>query len=88
MRATPLRQRLPRLSRDLVAGAALTALGLYIALAAREYPFGTVAEPGPGFVPFALGVLLAACGAVLTVASAFAPPPLPSSASAFGCWSC
>lgn len=44
------------------AGAALVllALALYVVWTARTMPAGTVALPGPGFFPTALGLLLAA----------------------------
>ena len=74
MQASPPPARQPRCNRDQAAGVTLAALGGYVAIAAREYPFGSIAEPGPGFVPFALGVMLAACGIVLAVAATFAPP--------------
>jgi Tripartite tricarboxylate transporter TctB family len=59
--------RKPGPHRDRIAGIAIALLGAYVAIAARTYPFGTVAEPGPGFVPFALGVLLAALGLVIAL---------------------
>lgn len=52
---------------DRRAGLALAAFGLYVAWASREYPFGTLAEPGPGYLPFVLALTLAAFGAVLAV---------------------
>lgn len=52
---------------DQIAGAVITAFGLYVAWAAREYPFGTLAEPGPGYLPFVLAMVLAAFGALLAV---------------------
>lgn len=73
MQASPPARR-RRLNHDQAAGLALAALGAYVCVAAHEYPFGTVAEPGPGFLPFVLGVMLAACGVVLAIAAAFAPP--------------
>jgi hypothetical protein len=77
MQASAPPARWCRLNRDQVAGLALAALGAWAAIAARAYPFGTLAEPGPGFLPFALGLMLAACGAVLAFAAAFAPPERP-----------
>ena len=61
-------------NRDHAAGAAIVALGLYVALAAREYPFGSIAEPGPGFLPFALGLILAGCGLVIAIGALFVAP--------------
>jgi len=62
-------------NRDRVAGALIAFLGTYIAIAARDYPFGSLAEPGPGFVPFALGVLLGALGLVIAIGARPAPAP-------------
>lgn len=52
---------------DQMAGAAIAALGFYTAWAAREYPFGTLAEPGPGYLPFVLALIFAAFGVVVAV---------------------
>src|SRR5262245_66370818 len=52
---------------DQIAGGAIAAFGLYVAWASREYPFGTLAEPGPGYLPFVLALTLAAFGAVLAL---------------------
>ena len=52
---------------DQIAGAVITAFALYVAWAAREYPFGTLAEPGPGYLPFVLAIVLAAFGVVLAL---------------------
>jgi len=68
----PARRR--RYNRDHAAGAAIAALGLYVAVASGEYPFGSVAEPGPGFVPFALGLILGACGLVIAIGALFVTP--------------
>jgi putative tricarboxylic transport membrane protein len=64
--------RAARARPDQIAGAALAALGAFVAWASREYPFGTVAEPGPGFLPFALALVLAAFGAVLVLSGSVA----------------
>ena len=50
--------------RDFWAGAMFLAIGLAFAWASTRYPFGSSAEPGPGYFPFGLGVLLALLGAV------------------------
>lgn len=52
---------------DQIAGAAIAVFGLYVAWASREYPFGTLAEPGPGYLPFVLALTLAVFGAVLAL---------------------
>jgi hypothetical protein len=63
--AASARKQRPQHGRS--AGIVIALLGVYVAIGAREYPFGTVAEPGPGFVPFALGLLLAALGVVIAL---------------------
>ena len=52
---------------DQIAGALITAFGLSVACASGEYPFGTLAEPGPGYLPCVLALVLAAFGAVLAL---------------------
>jgi hypothetical protein len=47
---------------EAVAGLALAGLGVALAVAASQMPKGTVALPGPGFVPLAIGVLLTLAG--------------------------
>jgi hypothetical protein len=49
-----------RLTRDRAAALALAAGGVFALWAARGYPFGTLAEPGPGLVPVVLAALLTA----------------------------
>ncbi|MHC5924178.1 tripartite tricarboxylate transporter TctB family protein, partial [Streptococcus pyogenes] len=39
--------------------------GVGFAWGATEYSFGTSAQPGPGYFPFGLGVLLAILGALV-----------------------
>lgn len=50
--------------RDFWAGMMFLVLGLAFAWGATAYPFGSSAQPGPGYFPFGLGVLLALLGAV------------------------
>ena len=79
MRAGLPPQRRRGWNREHAAGAALAALGCYVAAASREYPFGTIAEPGPGFLPFALALMLAACGIVVAIGACFVAPARPVS---------
>lgn len=65
MAQVPSQPHGPRWDRR--AGFALAAFGLSVAWASREYPFGTLAEPGPGYLPFVLALALAAFGAVLAL---------------------
>ena len=54
---------------EIVIGFALALLGACVVAAARKMPFGSVANPGPGVLPFALGVLLLAAGALVALAA-------------------
>lgn len=51
--------------RDFIAGLVFASLGLAFAFGAIRYPFGSSARPGPGLIPFALGLMLAGLGAFL-----------------------
>ena len=51
--------------RDVAAGLFLVILAAAIVIAAFSLRIGTPARMGPGFLPFALGVLLAAVGAAI-----------------------
>jgi hypothetical protein len=68
MQAGPTGQSGFRKRADRIAGGVIAVLGLYVAWVSRDYPFGTVAEPGPGFLPFFLALVFAAFGLVLAVA--------------------
>jgi hypothetical protein len=52
---------------ELIAGLIAIALGVFAAITATSYPFGTIQSMGPGFVPFWLGVILAAMGVGIIV---------------------
>lgn len=58
---------------DHVTGAALALAGLLIAWQSWQYPMGSFAEPGPGYLPFALGVALACFGALVAAAGGGSP---------------
>jgi hypothetical protein len=58
---------------DQVSGAALAIAGVLIALQSWQYPIGSLAEPGPGYLPFALGIALAGFGALIAVAGGRSP---------------
>ena len=68
--------------RDCIAGLAMLAVGLFVALyASSHYRVGEAARMGPGFFPTALGWILAGLGALIVLLSfrktvhAFEPPP-------------
>lgn len=54
-----------KLTRDRAAAAALAALGALAWWAALAFPAGSLAQPGPGFVPRLLAALLVAVAALL-----------------------
>jgi hypothetical protein len=58
---------------DQVSGAALALGGLLIAWQSWHYPMGSLAEPGPGYLPFALGIALALFGALVAIAGGGSP---------------
>jgi hypothetical protein len=69
-------------TREFIAGAALVATGLFVALyASSHYEIGEPARMGPGFFPTALGWILGALGVIVIVFSfrqavhAWTPPP-------------
>jgi hypothetical protein len=59
---------------DQASGAALALAGAAIAWQSWQYPLGSVAAPGPGYLPFALGIALFACGALIVVAGGRSAP--------------
>ena len=44
-------------------------IGLFFAIVARQYQYGTAAKMGPGYFPFWLGMLMAALGLLVLVKS-------------------
>lgn len=63
----------PRSSADLVAGTIFVVLGAAFAIGSLAYDVGSLLAMGPGYVPLALGGLLAALG-VATIVKGFAAP--------------
>lgn len=54
-------------NKDYYGGALLVIVGVSAAYAANSYHLGTLAHMGPGYFPFAIGVLIAICGVLLAV---------------------
>lgn len=54
---------------DLLSGAILLVLGLYIAYEALQMSFGSIRRPGPGFFPVILAVLLIVTAGVVAIRS-------------------
>lgn len=53
------------LRSDQVSGIFLALLGLFIAWDGRVYPLGTLAEPGPGYMPLLVAVFLVVTGSLI-----------------------
>lgn len=51
--------------RDFWSGLMFVLVGMGFAWGATEYSFGTAANPGPGYFPFGLGILLALLGGIV-----------------------
>jgi putative tricarboxylic transport membrane protein len=62
------------LTADRVAGAALAAFGLFVLHQSRSLPLGTLANPGPAYMPVALATLLVVGGALIAVLGRRSPP--------------
>jgi hypothetical protein len=58
---------------DQISGAALAIAGALVAAQSWQYPMGSLAEPGPGYLPFVLGLALAGFGALVAAAGARSP---------------
>jgi hypothetical protein len=53
------------LTTDRAVGVALIGLGLFVVLATRQLPIGSVHAPGPGYFPLVLTALMAGFGVLL-----------------------
>lgn len=58
---------------DRLAGAVLCAFSLWVLWLAWPLPFGGIRDPGPGFLPRLLGLLLLACGAIVALRGGASP---------------
>jgi hypothetical protein len=58
-----------RNQRDFGAGVMYILIGLFFAIVAMQYQYGTAAKMGPGYFPFWLGMLMAALGLLVLVKS-------------------
>ena len=58
-----------RNQRDFGAGIMYMVIGLFFAIIARQYQYGTAAKMGPGYFPFWLGMLMVALGLLVLVKS-------------------
>jgi putative tricarboxylic transport membrane protein len=60
-------------TNDRVAGCALMALGLFGAWQSLAFPLGSTAEPGPGFLPLVLALVVFAFGLLVAIRGGHAP---------------
>jgi hypothetical protein len=58
-----------RNQRDFGAGIMYMVIGLFFSIVAMQYPMGTAAKMGPGYFPFALGILMTLLGLLVLVKS-------------------
>ena len=66
----------PRSTKDLLAGVALAALGVYVTFASCDFTYLSDEGPGPGFLPFWLGIaILALASCLIVVNQRRAPAP-------------
>jgi hypothetical protein len=59
-----------RLNRDVVAGVALAVIGATLLVLNRNYPLGTMHQPGPGFMPTGVAIALVLLGAAVAMRGA------------------
>ena len=55
------------LRNDQLSGLVLLALALFVAWENRAYPLGSLADPGPGYLPLALAIFLGATGLLIAL---------------------
>ena len=68
----PPRKR--QLRSDQVSGLMLVALALYVGWMNRAYPIGTLAEPGPGYVPLLLAIFMGVMGLLVALSGGKSMP--------------
>jgi cytochrome b561 len=64
-----------RTTKDLFSGVALAAFGLYVTLASTYYNYTSEEGPGPGFLPFWLGIFILILASCLIVVNQRRPAP-------------
>jgi hypothetical protein len=61
------------LTTDRVAGAALVVVALVVLIESRRLPLGTLASPGPAYMPVVLAIVVGVAGALVSVLGGRAP---------------
>jgi len=62
-------------NQDMTLGLIFIATGLFALYIATDYPMGTLARMGPGYLPSVVSILLAGIGAVLVIRTWFMASP-------------
>lgn len=57
--------------QDIVGGLGLMALGVFVAIYAQRYDFGSLTRMGPGYFPVVLGIILAILGFFIALPAFF-----------------
>jgi hypothetical protein len=63
-----------QLRSDQVSGLMLLALALYVWWMNRAYPLGSLAEPGPGYMPLLLAIFMGVMGLLVTLSGGKSMP--------------
>ena len=63
-----------QLRSDQVSGLMLVALALYVWWMNRAYPIGTLAEPGPGYMPLLLAIFMGVMGLLVALSGGKSTP--------------
>jgi putative tricarboxylic transport membrane protein len=74
--------------RDLISGIFWLAVGMILTLWSTRYTVGSIVEPGPGFLPLGLGILLIFLSIIVLLGARKSSPAakVPSPSSAGGEW--
>lgn len=58
---------LPKLRNDQISGLMLLALGVFVGWQNRAYPLGSLQDPGPGYTPLLIAVVLGVIGLLIAL---------------------
>ena len=72
--ASHLSERPRGLRNDQISGVFLLLLALFVAWENREYPLGSLSEPGPGYLPLGLAAFLGVIGMLIALSGGKSAP--------------